>query len=104
MTHDELETIELRFAYRYVNTNNYKVFIDTAEIDICDLIAEVKRLTRERDAAEQDFQNYITGNFTRTCQLCTKIKTCDYFSRYGNSSYMTCIDWQWRGVQEDNNG
>jgi len=67
------------------------------------LIAEVKRLTRERDEAVQDFQNYITGNFTRTCQLCAKIKTCDYFSRYGNSSYMTCIDWQWRGIQGADN-
>jgi len=100
MTHDELETIELRFAYRYVNTNNYKVFIDTAEIDIGDLIAEVKRLTRERDAAVADMVEL--SDLRVPCTLCKNGNDCDI--TLTDLDYFTGC-FKWRGVQEaDNEG
>ena len=67
-----------------------------------DLIAEVKRLTRERDAACADLQN-----IARQEKICS---TCKYFNF--SSKKNPCaqcikniengrIKWQWRGVQEE---
>jgi len=82
--------------YRYVNDN--AEFIAHARADVPALIAEVKHLTRERDAAVADLQ------ISAKCQTCKDYNPddgCCYLD-YGRGAGEACEhhdNWQWRGVR-----
>ncbi|MDR0512067.1 MAG: hypothetical protein LBG93_03055 [Treponema sp.] len=70
--------------------------------DIRDLIAEVERLTRERDAAVADLKNInIQETFCSTCKyfnFSAKENPCAQCLKNIENGR---IKWQWRGVQEE---
>ena len=94
MTKDQLDAIRPRC--RVTGDHSYK--LPDARRDMSALLAEVERLTHERDAAIADAREF-------SCRIC-----CTYCRFYNTSSYIppcsTCSDmsnWQWRGAQEVTN-
>ena len=113
MTHDELASIEARSkaidscgmrgrAYCYDECNSDCFVENFAHTKL--LLAEVKRLTRELDALKKDVASNIDG----VCYICVHKNVsaykepcceCSAFIVRSKTSY-----WQWRGVQEADNG
>jgi len=131
MTHEKLEAIEARcnastsgpwrFEHTPYNDDPFRVgnnefvisksilskqdanFIAQAKQDIPALIAEVKRLTRERDAAVADL-NYFAGNFCDSCiHFHTPIEDAEPCHKCTVLTHSDTSYWQWRGVQEAGN-
>jgi hypothetical protein len=73
--------------------NHKEVLSLTAKLTA--LLAEVKRLTRERDAAVNDFEEYMDAH--QQCWACKNHSKC-------GDSYNRHACWQWRGVQDDSEG
>jgi len=129
MTHDELEAIEARcntatpgpWKFEHtpysddpirVGNSEYIIchsvlskrdanFIAQAGQDVSALIAEVKRLKRELDAAKADIHTAIKSP-SNICDLCFKNNICDMFGR-NDSTVRRCTVFKWRGVQEADN-
>ena len=107
MTHDELEAIEARIkaislCTGYGKTYCYEqccrdCFVENFS-DAKALIAEVKRLARERDAMMTDMVELSDLNVH--CALCKNGSDCD-ISLTDIDYFIGCF--KWRGVQEDNN-
>jgi hypothetical protein len=76
----------------YISTHGYATTKNSLA-DIPALLAEVKRLTAERDAAVEDLKTY--GRNIHTCRLG---KSCNEISA-GHDRCYACDGWQWRGVQ-----
>jgi len=90
MTHEELEKLLIKTGcYDYISSHHVEK-----------LIAEVKRLTRERDALLKDIKSAIAHSVGR-CSLCKFKETKEY-----HDPCDACLAngyWQWRGVQEADN-
>ena len=89
MIHEELESIEARL--------NDADYWGSVIHHVPALIAEVKRLTRERDAAVADMRRISVNNGEDRwykCNFCTS--SCSEELAY-------CEHWQWRGVREADN-
>jgi len=103
MTDNEVKEIEARQFDSMASTEGYKLWLATAFEDIANLIADVRRVTRERDAAVADLKKATSAGLS-PCSFCKTIDKniclkCDP-SHKGNFN-----KWQWRGVQEaDNEG
>ena len=68
MIHEELETIEARLKTRCDSLISMDIFAQNVDSDMAALIAEVKRLTRERDAAVADMVEL--SDLRVPCTLC----------------------------------
>ena len=110
----EMEAIQRRLEInRHVNAIDDGCEPDTISMfyshDVSILIAEVKRLTRERDAMAEDFTVVMRG-LTRLEQGSDYVrlekepcKTCAYGPTSKGCYACGRIDyggWQWRGVKE----
>ena len=109
MTHEELEAIEgRRDALENAmgcNPYEYAVLTSNTAGDIPALIAEVKRLTRERDVAVSDLK-FFAGGFCSSCKhfrLSKECEPCNKCSKTRDAENAT-NNWQWRGVQEADDG
>ena len=74
MTHEELEAIEARLKTRCDSLISMDIFAQNVDSDMATLIAEVKRLTRERDAAVEDMRHIAVNNGDDRwykCNFCT---------------------------------
>jgi len=68
--------------------------------NIATLIAKVKRLTIERDAAKSDLK-YFAGNFCEACAYCdTPLHAFPCVKCNSMHKSLTDNHWSWRGVQE----
>ena len=108
MTQEDLGAIEARLKVaRTINAieddeddeceNNVSQFY---EHDVFLLVAEVKRLTKERDTAVADLREAIATVCDDECKFC----------KHGNSTECAICNtdaenrWEWRGVKETVNG
>jgi len=107
MTLEKLEAIEARYdaVLEYMGDNYGKsVLVYSSQEDVEDLIAEVKRLKRERDAAVADMSKLaLTGN---ECDMCKHNRhnpdeSCLKCCRATSLSHV--FYWKWRGMQEADN-
>lgn len=82
----------------FVWTDPEPYMIDAAAELIDDLIAEVERLTKERDAAVVSLEK-LANRLGERCSLCVHSTgpICDV--EQGIRGY-PCTHWQWRGVKE----
>ena len=92
MTGKELDAVEMRWGKHFIALK----YILESWYDAPDLVKEVKRLTKERDAAVADLREAITTVCDDECKFC----------KYGNSTECavcsTVVEdkWEWRGVRE----
>ena len=96
MTSEELEAIEARLTMEVIHRLPTAVLYN----EIHGLIAEVKRLTRERDALLKDMKNAVS-HMVSACYLCKFKETKESYDPCN-----ACLAngyWQWRGVQEADN-
>ena len=99
MTHEELEAIEARFKCRRENTLTWKAFHDVMADNFTALIAEVKRLTCERDAAIGDLK-LLSSRADISCRFCAHCLKEEH-----EKPCCDCVGgvpdfWEWRGVRE----
>ena len=95
MTREDLDAIRERSKKAVLHSSLVNVWESWPDVPV--LIAEVDRLTRERDVAIADLRD------CKNCRHCKKFRT-DHLcpSVVPNPEARKC--WEWRGVQEAANG
>ena len=95
MIREELEAIEARLNTRCESLINMDLFAKNVDGDMATLIAEVERLTRERDALFIDLKEGTVCDY------------CIHANSYNDPPCQECSrkndHWKWRGVREADN-